>query len=48
VKYLNRKFKKDKEAVKRKISNLTDSSGSDSSGEGEMIAQLEEKFHIIE
>jgi hypothetical protein len=32
--------------MKRKIFNLTDSSGSDSSSEGEMIAQLKEKFHI--
>jgi hypothetical protein len=34
VKYPKEKFKKVKEAVKRKIFNLTDSSGSDSSGEG--------------
>jgi hypothetical protein len=46
VKYLKEKFKKVKGAVKRKIFNSTDSSGSDSSGEDEMIVQLKEKFHI--
>jgi hypothetical protein len=45
-KYLKEKFKKVKGAVKRKIFNLTNSTGNDSSGEGEMIAQLKEKFHI--
>jgi hypothetical protein len=42
AKYLNEKFKEVKEAVKRKIFNLTHSSGSGSgsSGEGEMIAQI--------
>jgi hypothetical protein len=39
------KIKKIKGAVKI-IFNLTYSSGSDSSGEGEMIAQLKEKFRI--
>jgi uncharacterized protein YjbJ (UPF0337 family) len=39
------KIKKVKGAVKRKIFNLTDFSGSDSSGKGEMTVQLNEKFH---
>jgi hypothetical protein len=46
VMYPNGKFKKVKGAMKRKIFNLTDSSGNDSSGEGELIAWLKEKFHI--
>jgi hypothetical protein len=46
-KYLKEKFKKVKGAVKRKIFNLTNSTGNDSSGEGEMIEQLKEKFHIL-
>jgi hypothetical protein len=48
VKYLKQNFKKVKRAVKREISNLTDSSCNDSSSEGEMIAQLKEKFHLTE
>jgi hypothetical protein len=44
VNYPKGKFKKVKRAVKRKIFNLTDSSGSYSSGEGEMIAQLRKNF----
>jgi hypothetical protein len=32
--------------MKRNIFSLTDFSGSNSSGEGEMMAQLKEKFHI--
>jgi hypothetical protein len=46
VKYPQEKFKKVKGAIKRKILNLTDFSGNDSSGEGEMIARFQEKFHI--
>jgi hypothetical protein len=46
VKYLKEKFKNVKGAMKRKTFNLTDSSDRDSSGEGEMIAQLKENFHI--
>jgi hypothetical protein len=46
MKYLKAKFKKVKEVVERKIFNLTDCSGSDSLGEGEMIAKLNEIFHI--
>jgi hypothetical protein len=46
VKYPKEEFRKVKGAVKRKIFNLTASSGSIISGEGEMIAQLKEKFHI--
>lgn len=38
VKY--KKIKKVKEAKKRKVFNLTDSSGGDHSGEGEMTAEL--------
>jgi hypothetical protein len=38
--------RKSKEPWKKKI-NLTDSSGGNSSDEGEMIAQLKETFHII-
>jgi hypothetical protein len=44
VKYPKENFKKG--AVKRKTFNLTDSSGSNNSGQGEMIAQLKGKFHI--
>jgi hypothetical protein len=40
VKYPKGKFKKVKGAMERKILHLTDSSGSSSSGEGEMMAQL--------
>jgi hypothetical protein len=46
VKCAKEKFKKSEGAVKGEKFNLTDSSGSDSSGEGEMIAQLKEKFHV--
>jgi hypothetical protein len=46
VKYLKEKLKKVKEAMKGKIFKLTYSSGSKSSGEGKIIAQLKEKFHI--
>jgi hypothetical protein len=45
VNYPKEKFKKVKGAMKRKIFNFTDSNGRDSSGEGEMIAQLKEKFN---
>jgi hypothetical protein len=45
VKYPKDKFKKVKGAVKRKILNLK-LWQSNSSSEGEMIAQLKEKFHI--
>jgi hypothetical protein len=45
VKHSREKFKKDKEAMKTKIFYLTDSSGSKSSGEDEMMAQLKEKCH---
>jgi hypothetical protein len=43
MKCQNEKSKKVKGATKRKIFNLTDSSESNSSGEGEIIAQLKEK-----
>jgi hypothetical protein len=46
VKDLIEKSKKVKVAMKIKVFSLTDASGSDSSGEGEMIAQLKEKFYI--
>jgi hypothetical protein len=39
VKYLKEKFKQVKRSMTRKIFSVTDSSGSDSSGEGEMTAQ---------
>jgi hypothetical protein len=42
VKYSMQKFKKE-----RKIFNLTDSSGSDNSGEGEMTEQSKEKCHTV-
>jgi hypothetical protein len=45
VKYPKEKFKKIREAVKKKF-NSTGSSGSDSIGEGEIIAQLKGKYHI--
>jgi hypothetical protein len=41
-------FKKIRGTTKTKIFSLTDSSGSDSSGESEIIAQLKQKFHIVE
>jgi hypothetical protein len=41
VKYLKEKLKKVLGAVKKKF-NLTDCIGSDSSGKGEMMAQLKE------
>jgi hypothetical protein len=44
--YLKEEFTEVKGEVKRKIFNSRDSSGSNISGEGEMIAQLKEKFHI--
>jgi hypothetical protein len=46
MKYPKEKLKKVKVAVKRKMFNLTDSCGSDSSGDDKMIAQVKEKFHI--
>jgi hypothetical protein len=46
VKHPTKESRKIKEVMKRKIINLTDSSGFDSSGNGEMIAQLKEIFHI--
>jgi hypothetical protein len=46
VKCPKEKFKKIKGARNRRIFHSTDSSGSDSSGEGEMIAHLKETFHI--
>jgi hypothetical protein len=45
VKYLKEEFKKVKRIMKRKMFSSTDVSGSYSSGEGEMIEQLEEEFH---
>jgi uncharacterized protein YjbJ (UPF0337 family) len=44
VKNSKEKFKKVKGAVKRKVLNLTDSSGTDSLGEGEMIVKRNENF----
>jgi hypothetical protein len=44
IKYPEEKFMKLKEAVKRKIFSLTVSSGSNSSGEGEMVVQLRKYF----
>jgi hypothetical protein len=32
--------------MKRRVFNLEDSCGSNSSGEGEMIARLKKKFHV--
>jgi hypothetical protein len=43
VKYHKEIFKKIKEAIKK--FNLLDSSGSNKSGKGEMIAQLKKRFH---
>jgi hypothetical protein len=40
---LKEKFKKNKESKKRKIFNLIDYSCSNSSGEGEVMAQLKGK-----
>jgi hypothetical protein len=40
------KIQENQGAMKRKIFILPDSNGSDSAGEGEMIAQLKGKFHI--
>jgi hypothetical protein len=43
--YPKEKFKEVTEAVKRRIFNLTDFSGSGSSDEDEMMAHLKGKFH---
>jgi hypothetical protein len=43
VKYHKKNFKKIKEAMRK--FNLPDSSGSNKSGEGEMIAQLKKRFY---
>jgi hypothetical protein len=45
-KYPKEIFKKAKGAMKRKLINLTNSSSSNSSGEGEKMAQLKKKFYI--
>jgi hypothetical protein len=45
VMYAEENFKRINGAMKRKIFNLTDSSGSNRSCEGEMTAQLKENFH---
>jgi hypothetical protein len=45
MKYPKEKFKNINEAMERKTFNLTDPSGSNSSGEREMIAQLKENFN---
>jgi hypothetical protein len=47
VKYLKEKYWKLKETTKRKMFSLTDVSSSNSSGEGEVIAQLVGKFHTM-
>lgn len=41
------KLKESERSHENKKFNLRDTSGSDSSDEDEMIAQLKEKFHII-
>jgi hypothetical protein len=41
------KVQESQRRLKRKIFNLTNSSASNISGKGEMIAQFRKKFHII-
>jgi hypothetical protein len=47
VRYLKEKIQESQRSHEKKNIQLTDSSGRDSSSEGEVIAQLKDTFHTV-